>query len=247
MESSPNLTFSSSSVAPAVAKVPKPKISSETTDSFIFPLVIFWESKGKKVATMLKWLKISSRKESCCPPPWLLNYSKNAYLFMETGDTCLTVFQEISKIGKNSKSNFQNMLLLEISSTLIAHIKYWSKESWAGLLKAEGQMIILKLSKKDLKPLKIKQFQSLKTLKVKEIALRSMLWRASKMFMKICKKSFHLTTFNHQLLRKWFLFWAVQVLEKERKIYNYLQSMHNFGQEVWFHTSFDGRSLERGG
>ena len=43
---------------------------------------------------------------------------------METDDTCLTVFQEISKIGKNSKSSFLNTLLSETWSISIVHTKY---------------------------------------------------------------------------------------------------------------------------
>ncbi len=221
-EFSPSHTSSSFSVVLEAEKAPRLKTSSEITDSFIFPLVTFCASKDKKVAKMLKWSRISSNKESFCPPPWSLNYWKNASLFMETDDTCLTVFQEIFLIGKNSKSSFLNTLLSETWFTLIVHIKYWFKESWVGHFKAEEQMIIQKLSKKDLKPLKTKRFQSSKNFKTKVTALRLMPRKTSKMFMKILKINFLLTMLNHQLLRRWFSFWVVQAQEKERKIYPYI-------------------------
>ena len=140
-EFSPNHTFSSFSVVPAVERAPNLKTSSEITDFFIFPLVTFYANNDKRVDRMLKWSRISSNKESYCPPLWSLNYWKNASLFMEIGDICWTVFREISKTGKSFKSSFPNTLLSETSFTSIAHTKFWFKESWEELFKAEEQMI----------------------------------------------------------------------------------------------------------
>ncbi len=114
MEFSPNLTSSSSSAVLEVEKEHKLKTSSEITDSFIFQPETFCVSNDKKVVKTHNWYKISSNKESFCPPLWSWNYWKNASQYMETDDICLTVFQEISKIGKNSKNNSLNTLLLEI-------------------------------------------------------------------------------------------------------------------------------------
>ncbi len=124
MEFYPNLISSSFLVALEVGKERRLKTSSEITDFFIFLLVTFCVSNDKKEVKTLKWLKISSNKESFFHPLWSWNYWKNASLFMETDDIYLTVFHEILKTCKSFKNSFQNTLLSEASSTLNVLIKF---------------------------------------------------------------------------------------------------------------------------
>lgn len=78
---------------------------------------------------------------------------------MEIEDIFSMVSLEILKIGKNSKNNFLIMLSLEIWFISIVQLKFWLKESCKEQNKAEDLMITQKRLKKDLKPLKIKQYQ----------------------------------------------------------------------------------------
>lgn len=132
MESYPNLISFSCWEDPAVAKALRLRTSSGTTDFYISRLAIFWEKKGRKVVKMLKWLKASSRMVNFCHRPSLSNYWRNVFQFTGTEGICSTVFPEISKTGKNSKSSCQNTLLSETSSISIVLTKFLFKESWVG-------------------------------------------------------------------------------------------------------------------
>lgn len=159
MEFSPNLISSSCLEDQALVKVLKQKISSEIIDFYISQQVTSSEKKDKKVEKTHKWLKTSSKKESYSHLLLLSNYLKNVSLFMEIEDIFSMVSLEILKIGKNSKNNFLIMLSLEIWFISIVQLKFWLKESCKEQNKAEDLMITQKRLKKDLKPLKIKQYQ----------------------------------------------------------------------------------------
>lgn len=105
--SSPNLTSSSSSVAPAVAKELRPKTSSETIAFCISQQGTSSEKNDKKAAKTLKWYKTSSRKASSSPLPWLWGCLKNVYPSTVTEDIFSTVFPETSKTGKSSRNSFR--------------------------------------------------------------------------------------------------------------------------------------------
>lgn len=218
MESYPNLISFSCWEDPAVAKALRLRTSSGTTDFYISRLAIFWEKKGRKVARMLKWLKATSKMVSFCHRHLLSNYWRNVFQFTGTEGICSTDFPEISKTGKNSKSSCHNTLLSETSSISIVLTKFLSKESWVGHWKAVDLTTILKQSRKDWTLLRMKPFQLSKISKAKVIASKSMQLNRNKRFTNNWKKSFLHITLSHQHQLKWFLFWVVQVLERERKI-----------------------------
>ena len=103
---------------------------------------------------------------------------------METDDISLMVFQEILKIGKNSKNNYKNMLLLEILFILIVQHKFQLIESCKDPKEVEELMIIHKLLKKDLKLFKIRPYQLSEILKKEVTASKQMQQNQDKKFMK---------------------------------------------------------------
>ena len=126
-------------------------------------------------------------------------------------------FQEIFKIGKNSKNNYQVLSLSETLFISIVQHKFSLIESWKEQKAVEEQMTTLKPSKADWIHSKKKLYQLWPISKKEEIVSRLMLNFQEIRFMMSLNPNWHLSMSNPQPLLKWSSYWEGLVQERERK------------------------------